>query len=595
MASSHQKGNVHSMVITNSPHFFKIILQDTIRNGKLGIPTKFARKYGNGMSSPTFLRVPTGEVWKVELTKSDGKIWLKDGWKEFSNHYSLDFGHFLVFRYEGNSNFHVVIFDSSTSEIEYPYTSNNNGVYKEFPQQNLEKSEDDDSIQILEDFSPSRKMREKSQLPCVRPHKMMRSTNSAIKTKSDVESEFLPAQQFRHNGYPARKGDKSTSCHRILQLKADKKVKALERASGTFKSENPFFLVVMQPSYVGLSRKCHLALPTTFVRRHLMQEHCHGILYNSNGKTWTVSFNQRVNGKRIYASLQSGWDAFVRDNNIQVGDVCAFELINCIDISFKVVIYQGQNANYHHQSFSLTDDVFRPVKKNAGASHAHQGCLKPLNAVQKAKAIKKASTFRSANPYFVVVLQPSYVHSHKLTVPESFARKYFRNMHKEIMLILSNGKTWPVKYYQHSVEKPSAKLCNGWSRFVLDNNLEVGDVCVFELTKATETLLKVTIYKNQAIEDANLGLSPADKSKEDRVEFQESLVIKTESDWVDDKGEMSSLQNQHSTEEFPVPKVKENTCDASVEILNDISLFQETQQEKSASPCKAIKDNNQRD
>ncbi|XP_017644895.2 B3 domain-containing transcription factor VRN1-like [Gossypium arboreum] len=249
-SSSYQQGNDHLKFISNSPHFFKIILQDTIQNGKLGIPRKFVKNHGNSMSSPAMLSVPSGEVWKVELTKCNGKIWFENGWLEFSNHYSLEFGHLLVFRYDGNSNFHVVIFDRTATEILYPYTRYNH-IHR---RSNIDKSKDDDSTQNLEDISTSRKLREKSQMPCPQPCKMMHSTNSAIKTEIECngKSEFL-AQQIRYEGCPARNDDKSTRHRIIQQLKPHEKDDALERASKTFKSENPFFLVVMQPSYVGLS------------------------------------------------------------------------------------------------------------------------------------------------------------------------------------------------------------------------------------------------------------------------------------------------------------------------------------------------------
>ncbi|XVF15652.1 hypothetical protein REPUB_Repub09cG0173000 [Reevesia pubescens] len=323
-----------------------------------------------------------------------------------------------------------------------------------------------------------------------------------------------------HNGCPARKGDKSTSRRSIQQLKADrkvkadKKVKAIQSVSSAFKSEKPFFLVVMQPSYVGLTRTCRLALPSLFVRKHLMKEPCDVILCNSNGKTW----------KTLYATarLRTGWETFVQDNNIRVGDVCAFELINCMEISFKVVIYQGQNANCH-ESLPLTE-VFLPrglVKRNAGTSSSRPGYLEPLDALENAKAFQIARAFRSENPFFVVALQPSYVNTNKMSIPQSFARKYLTKMLKKVILFLSNGKSWPVKYYQHSFESSRAKL--------------------------------------------------SDKSRKNQVELQESLEIKTESDSVDDKGDMSSLQNQRPTEEFTVPKINENNSNASGEILEEAS------------------------
>ncbi|XP_012472260.1 B3 domain-containing transcription factor VRN1 [Gossypium raimondii] len=146
------------------------------------------------------LRVPSGAAWKVELTKCGGKIWFENGWLEFSNHYSLELGHLLVFRYDGNSNFHVIIFDRTASEIQYPYTSNNQKQSNEIPKQNINES----------------------------------------KTECNGKSGFL-AQQVSHNGCPAVKGDKRTNHPVIQRMKGREKVKALEKAINTFKSKNPFF------------------------------------------------------------------------------------------------------------------------------------------------------------------------------------------------------------------------------------------------------------------------------------------------------------------------------------------------------------------
>ncbi|GMI68098.1 REPRODUCTIVE MERISTEM 39, REDUCED VERNALIZATION RESPONSE 1 [Hibiscus trionum] len=812
-STSEQQGSGRLKFKSSSPCFFKIILQDTIQNGKLDIPKKFVKNHGKYISSPALLRVPSGEVWKVELTKYDGKLWLENGWLQFSNHYSLDFGHLVVFRYDGNSNFHVVIFDTSASEIHYPLTSNNNERSVEIPEQNIDESQYDDStqmrkpqlpcplphkmmrstnatiktetecneesgflpqqdghngcparngdkstghktlrahvrvdalerasntfksenpfflavmqpsyvglgsgkkyrlciplnfvknhlmkehcsvilcnssgktwsvdfksrrlgtklrsyllagwgtfvrdnnikagdvcafelinsieisfkvviyqgqdanchpsvastdvfhpvkqetsyaspgclepltsnnnslsyeiqeqnidgskdnetIKILENISPSKK-REKSQLPSPRPLKMIRSTNSAIKTEAECtgKSGFV-AQQLRLDGNPARQGNKRTSYPAVHRLRNYEKVEALERAINTFKSENPFFLAAMQPYYVGCTpdKKFRLSIPANFAREHLMKEHCSVTLSDSSGKTWTTTLKQSQRGKKLDARLQSGWKTFVQDNNIQVGDVCAFELINSIEISFRVVIYQGQHENYC-QSLVSTD--VHPVKWKA-PSCASPSCHKPLTDFKKAKALPIANAIKSENPFFVIVLQASCVNSHRLSIPANFAREYLTKMHKEVVLLLSNGKSWPVICYQHSIEgsKPNVIFGDGWSKFVVDNNLEVGDACVFELVEGAETSMNVTIYKKQPHEDANLGSSMNDKSREQQVELHERLVIKTEEPAWMEKGDMSNLLVDYN-------------CDASGKILDDFLMS------KINSPGKALEE-----
>ncbi|KAG5535735.1 hypothetical protein RHGRI_023483 [Rhododendron griersonianum] len=89
----------------------------------LGIPMKFTSQYGKNLGNHVFLKVPSGAVWKVELERSNGVVWMCNGWKEFAKHYSIGYGHLLVFRYNENCKFNVLIFDTSASEIEYPVSA----------------------------------------------------------------------------------------------------------------------------------------------------------------------------------------------------------------------------------------------------------------------------------------------------------------------------------------------------------------------------------------------------------------------------------------------------------------------------------------
>lgn len=47
-------------------------------------------------------------------------MWFHEGWQNFVEFNSIDYGHFLVFRYNGNSNFLVLLFDKTATEIQYP-------------------------------------------------------------------------------------------------------------------------------------------------------------------------------------------------------------------------------------------------------------------------------------------------------------------------------------------------------------------------------------------------------------------------------------------------------------------------------------------
>lgn len=88
------------------------------------VPSNIVRECGDSLKSDkVFLKLPCGSHWKVGLTSEsstgEGKVWIAKGWPKFSRHYSIARGHSLVFAYQGNSKFHVSIFDASTTEIDY--------------------------------------------------------------------------------------------------------------------------------------------------------------------------------------------------------------------------------------------------------------------------------------------------------------------------------------------------------------------------------------------------------------------------------------------------------------------------------------------
>ncbi|KAL5538326.1 hypothetical protein UlMin_046193 [Ulmus minor] len=106
---------------------------------------KFVKLKGEGLSDLVTLKVPSGSKWKIKLKKCDGKVWLEEGWQEFSEYYSLVVGSLLTFRYiEEASLFHVSIFGTSTYEIDYPILPK------------PEPTEDnDDFVETLKGFSGS--------------------------------------------------------------------------------------------------------------------------------------------------------------------------------------------------------------------------------------------------------------------------------------------------------------------------------------------------------------------------------------------------------------------------------------------------------
>ena len=142
------------------------------------------RKYAKNLASHVFLKVPDGVIWEVESRILNGDVWLCEGWKGFAQYYSIRYGHLLLFRYDGNSHFHVLIFDMSASEIEYP----------PFDMQ-IQKREDagtDDSVDNLEDFPSGERSR---------------AGKETVEHVSNANLDVCPRRQTRKPAsYPTDKG-----------------------------------------------------------------------------------------------------------------------------------------------------------------------------------------------------------------------------------------------------------------------------------------------------------------------------------------------------------------------------------------------------
>ena len=82
-------------------------------------------EYGDKLSTIATLTIPYGGIWQVGLKKVDkNNIWFCNSWHDFIEYHSICYGYFFYFRYVGNSSFHVLIFDKTATEIQYPFSKN---------------------------------------------------------------------------------------------------------------------------------------------------------------------------------------------------------------------------------------------------------------------------------------------------------------------------------------------------------------------------------------------------------------------------------------------------------------------------------------
>ncbi|KAK7310208.1 hypothetical protein RJT34_07565 [Clitoria ternatea] len=260
------------------------------------------------MSNPVSLRLPNGTEWEVDCVERDGDVWFCKGWQEFVKYLSLDVSHFVVFKYEGNSSFRVIVFGKSAMEIEYP--SNDKGTNDE----------------EWEEVDNDKSLREKQGQYEIKVEKKKRKNNPANLgvSERDIKKRIMTFHQKVKQG---------------------------------FRSENDYFICTIQKSYI---ERDFLIIPKEFSTMHL-QRKGNATLFVNEHRTWDVEFRCRSDGNLAFCC---GWRKFLMDNKLKLGDVCAFELNKCNGVSFKVVIFpieddsstplfEGQEEVFHRPSSPL--------------------------------------------------------------------------------------------------------------------------------------------------------------------------------------------------------------------------------------------------
>ncbi|KAJ0077252.1 hypothetical protein Patl1_36241 [Pistacia atlantica] len=242
------------------------------------IPGKFARKFWSELAGVAKLRVPSGLVWQVGLTKYARKIWFKDGWHNFAETNSIKIGYFVVFKYVKNSTFDVLIFDTTACEIQYP---NNRG-------------------------EPGNKKQKMS-------HKARPSEASVWSSK------------FKQGHEPPPRKKKL-----MFQPKERKRAINIARL---LKPKNPAFMTILQSSYLYTQR---LYVPSKFANKYLTRDVNFVKLQLPNGSECMIKICWRLFGG---FNLTRGWAEIAKTLNLEKGDICIFELIKREDFLLNVSVF----------------------------------------------------------------------------------------------------------------------------------------------------------------------------------------------------------------------------------------------------------------
>jgi len=280
------------------------------------MPNRFLKKFARKLSGTIKLVSPNGSVYDVEVTKRFNKVVLRHGWGDFVDAHHIEENNFMLFRHVENSTFEVLILDADGCEKVFSCAGikNTRSVQDKIVDSVYisrssfhDTTESSASERLVRSEKGGSSHREKTA-------KIVATSSSSESSGEDSLSEY---ESFWSDDLQTNPGpDYVLSRGSYLSGAQEERVMAL--------------LQEIQPEstvYIAVMRKCHIVKPGPYLAipkayaAHFLHERTNVTLQRpGKSKKWHPRFYQRKD-KRMYM-LRGQWLDFVRDNHVQVEDIC---------------------------------------------------------------------------------------------------------------------------------------------------------------------------------------------------------------------------------------------------------------------------------
>lgn len=488
----------------------------------LKVPPKFVENMEGYTCGTVSLEGPSGDIWHASLMKHADDLCIYEGWQSFVRDHFLEDGDSLLFGYEGDLQFVVQVFDQSSCEKEAASTAQ---CSQDQSKRNNLKAKKRETVENIAGYA--RKKMRSSQVPQGNVASMgMTSETSRLSTLA----EYVSGPSKNPVTVAGPSGKNSDLNHGLLSApEADRIAKA-------FTSLYPTFTKVMKR--FNVSGSYTLNIPYQFSMAHLPKCKVKLILRNEDGESWVINSipNTRVQTSHTFCG---GWLSFVRDNTINMGDICIFELVQNCEFLVRILRVQTEGIDHHNDKLACkvvnnacaastqkisgyTTHLSEISKGNSCMSH-----VKPIPKAEKSSCNKKqgsnrrknkqhqqgpqirsfmsmksapeekiaAESFLSSLPHFVRIMKKFNISgSFTMKVPCKFSQEHLPSCRTEIVLRNIKGDCWTVNSVPTMKVQTLHTFCGGWMAFVRDNDIQMGDICIFELIGKCEMRVHVSSY-----------------------------------------------------------------------------------------------------
>lgn len=486
------------------------------------MPCKFVNHFGGDFSGTIKLQSPNGILYVVEVTKCKNKTVLRCGWEAFVDAHHIEENDSLLFRCVENSRFEVLIFDSDDCEKVFSCAGIRN-TCKSIQEKSSSSCDDTAESSESEGFARNQK-----------GSFSHRRKTANLASSSEDSGEDSPSE---HESVES--GDLETSQEPYV----------LSRRSylSEFQKEKVDALIQeIQPettAFVAIMRKSNVQLPTPFLVISFCYAEVHfphksvtvTLQRPCKSKKWHPRFYKRKDARMNI--LRGSWVEFVKDNRVQEQDICVFVPTKDARRNFTFTVHLlrvaaayswgGTGVDRAGSSLGRTDVKSaseisikeEPIDQEENVSSRNRNgvsdeseededsegpahppyivpCKSHLSRLQKKIVEEKVRSFQSKFPVYVAIMKKSNVERSasrcQLELGARFAAAVHLPDRRQTVVLQRRGERWATVMQIRSGTR--RLLISGWHRFVRDNRLRVGDICLFEFKTHERWRLTMAVH-----------------------------------------------------------------------------------------------------
>uniref|UniRef100_A0ACD6A3D5 Uncharacterized protein n=1 Tax=Avena sativa TaxID=4498 RepID=A0ACD6A3D5_AVESA len=360
-------------------YFLMLIMGDF--QHEMIIPEEFVRRLKGEIPGEIKLETRNGYSYTIGVCKNEKNFVLTVGWVQFVKNFDLQMGDSIILRYNGNSQFNLIIFDKlgrekalsvvvdallhNEQERSTEATETVNRSHGQHQSMQMQSTEAVDHFHPMQ-MQPSGKTVNRSpmQPPPMKRQRRLRRDQSSQVQETTLTSSFsvssgdsfssedghglhsVPGYNYvvgkktnlssvqkkqLNDGYIATRRTKLTS---VQEEQVKEKVQSMH-------TDTPIFVAVM--CKINVVSPFVLTVPNFYAQKYLGDEQ--SVVLQHGGETWKVRFCGRQRESLNDRRFESGWQKFVQDNNLKMGNICLFERLGNQRCTLKVHIIRVNDGS----------------------------------------------------------------------------------------------------------------------------------------------------------------------------------------------------------------------------------------------------------